>query len=569
MFCFSFSVFSGSPSPFPFSPCSAIEASQNYSTAVKDEEHEPDDLSLQIGENQSLANPNLDEAKVLKQLSDILPIRHSTSIPHLYSPDSPLIQSRPEIRVSADGFLLLEDKLRGVFLQKLKGKAAIHNALCTALGDVELSFDVFSAVLNRGNLGGEAMVMFFNWAVEQLCVGRYLGMYHVILKALGRRKFFGFMMEKFHEISVEGISPTSETLMIVLDSFIRTHRISRAIEMFEKLEEFGMKCDTVTFNVLLMCLCKRFHVGTANSLLNSMKGKVEFDCVSYNVVISGWSKLGRVIEMEKCLKAMVEDGFGPDSETYCYLIEGLGRAGQVDDAVKVFKSMKTEDVGADTGVYNAMISNYVSMNDFDESKKYYEEMLRNNYSPNLETYRKLISGLLKARKVADALEMFEEMLHQRVIPTTGVITSFIEPLCNYGPPHAAMMIYNSARKAGCNISPTAYKLLLMRLSRFGKCGMLLKLWNEMQDCGYSSGMEVYEYVISGLCNNGQLDTAVYVMEEALGKGFCPSRLMCSKLNNKLVAFNKTESAYKLFLKIKEARVNENARRYCRYNGWHV
>lgn len=131
-----------------------------------------------------------------------------------------------------------------------------------------------------------------------------------------------------------------------------------------------------------------------------------------------------------------------------------------------------------------------------------------------------------------------------------------------------MMIYRSARKAECNISPTAYKLLLMRLSRFGKCGMLLKLWNEMQDCGYSSDMEVYEYVINGLCNNRQLDTAACVMEEALSKGFCPSRLMYSKLNNKLVALNKTESAYKLFLKIKEARVNENARRYWRYNGWH-
>lgn len=462
----------------------------------------------------------------------------------------------------------LEDKLRGVFLQKLNGKAAIHNALCTALGDVELSFDIVSRVLNRGNLGAEVMVMFFNWAVEQPGVGRDLGMYHVILKALGRRKFFDFMMEKFQEISNEGISPTSETLMIVLDSFMRARRISRAIEMFEKLDEFGMKCDAETFNVLLRCLCKRSHVGTANSLLNSMKGKLEFDCVSYNVVIGGWSKLGRVIEMEKCLKAMVEDGFGPNSETYCYLIDGLGRAGQVDDAVKVFKSMESEDFEADTGVYNAMISNYVSMNDFDESKKYYEEMLRNNCSVNLDTYRKLIGGLIKARKVADALEMFEEMLHQGVIPTTGVITSFIEPLCNYGPPHAAMTIYRSARRAECNISPTAYKLLLMRLSRFGKCGMLLKLWTEMQDCGYSSDMEVYEYVINGLCNNGQLDTAAYVMEEALSKGFCPSRLMYSKLNKKLVALNKTESAYRLFLKIKEARVNENARRYWRYNGWH-
>jgi hypothetical protein len=99
--------------------------------------------------------------------------------------------------------------------------------------------------------------------------------------------------------------------------------------------------------------------------------------------------------------------------------------------------------------------------------------------------------------VADALEMFDEMLGCGIVPSTGTITSFIEPLCSYGPPHAAMMIYNTARKVGCRISLSAYKLLLMRLSRFGKCGMLLNVWDDMQDSGYYSDMEVYEYVING------------------------------------------------------------------------
>jgi len=90
----------------------------------------------------------------------------------------------------------------------------------------------------------------------------------------------------------------------------------------------------------------------------------------------------------------------------------------------------------------------------------------------------------------------------------------------------------------------------------------------MQECGYSSDLEVYEYIICGLCNVGQLENAVLVMEEALGKGFCPSRLVYSKLSNKLLATKKTEMAYKLFLKIKHARSLENARNYWRSNGWH-
>jgi pentatricopeptide repeat protein len=180
----------------------------------------------------------------------------------------------------------------------------------------------------------------------------------------------------------------------------------------------------------------------------------------------------------------------------------------------------------------------------------------------------MISGLIKASKVADALEMFDEMLDRGMVTKTGTVTSFIEPLCSFGPPHAAMVIYTKARKVGCKISLSAYKLLLMRLSRFGKCGMMLKIWDEMQESGYSSDMEVYEYLISGLCNIGQFENAVLVMEESMRKGFCPSRFICSKLNNKLLASNKVERAYRLFLKIKHARHSENARRCWRSNGWH-
>ena len=82
-----------------------------------------------------------------------------------------------------------------------------------------------------------------------------------------------------------------ETLSIVLDSFVKAHRVLKAIQMFGNVEEFGLKCNTECLNVLLQCMCHRSHVGAANSFLNSVKGKIPFDCMTYNVIIDGWSKL--------------------------------------------------------------------------------------------------------------------------------------------------------------------------------------------------------------------------------------------------------------------------------------
>ncbi|OVA00632.1 Pentatricopeptide repeat [Macleaya cordata] len=505
----------------------------------------------------------LNERFVLDELSDLLSINPKT-LNH-----QPLIEASPEKQIevsTVDRFLSPGEKLRGVFLQKLKGKAAIESAL--AATGVDLTVDVVAEVVNKGNLGGEAMVTFFNWAIKQPTIPKEIKTYDIILKALGRRKFFDFMEEIFSGMIKQGINPSSETLYIVMDSYARARRISKAIQLFGRLEEFGLKCDTESFNVLIECLCKRSHVGTANSFLSAMKGKVDFNSTTYNLIICGWAKSSRMNEVEGNLKAMLAYGLNPDCMTYGYLIEGLGKAGRVDDAVEIFNKMEEKGCLRDTFAYNAMIRNFVSVEDLDECMKYYKEMLGKDCSPNIDTFTILMSAFLKARRVADALELFDDMFVRGITPSMGTITSILEPLCSFGPPHAAMMIYKKARKEGCRMSLKAYKLLLMRLSRFGKCGMVLKLWDEMQECGYSSDMEVYEYVVNGLCNIGQLDNAVLVMEESLRKGFCPSKVIYSKLNNKLLNANKVDKAYKLFLKVKDARTCENARRFWRSNGWH-
>ncbi|GLU07292.1 hypothetical protein SLE2022_242560 [Rubroshorea leprosula] len=508
---------------------------------------------------------DLDERHVLSELSDLFQFhRKTTEISNLYKEDSVTVKQIE--RRAVDAFLLPEEKLRGVFLQKLKGKTAIENALANV--GVNLSLDVVANVVNRGNLGGEAMVMFFSWAIKQPGIPKGIDSYNLIVKALGRRKFFKFMVEILHEMVKEGLKPNLETLAIVMDSFVAARQIHRAKEMFENLEGIGLRRDAESLNVLLQCLCQRSHVGAADSLFHEMSGKMKLNCMTYNIMIGGWSKYGRASEMERILTSMVTNGFDPDCLTHSYLIEGLGRAGKIDDAVEIFDHMKEKGCAPDTRVYNAMISNFISLRNFDECMKYYKGLLSDSCEPDLDTYAKLITSFLKARKVADALEMFDEMLDRGIVPTTGTVTSFIEPLCSFGPPHASMIIYKKVRKIGGIISLQAYKLLLMRLSRFGKCGMLLNVWDDMQESGHASDMEVYEYVINGLCNIGHLENAVLVMEEALRKGFCPSRMICSKLNNKLLASNQVEKAYKLFLKIKDARRHENARRYWRANGWH-
>ncbi|XP_057811530.1 putative pentatricopeptide repeat-containing protein At5g43820 [Salvia miltiorrhiza] len=502
-----------------------------------------------------------DERHILNQLCDIFPIS-------IRSPsDVSSSCNQLDIR-AADDFLPPEDKLRGVFLQKLCSKTAIHCAL-GGVG-VELNDDIFSKVVNNGDLSGEAMLVFFDWAMEQPNLSKGVGAFHIVLKALGRRKSFVHMMEMVKDMGNRGVSVNSETLFIVMDSYLRAHRVSKATSIFGELEKYGLECNKETLSVALSCLSQRSHVGTACLLFNRMREKVQCDSSMYNIIIGGWSKFGRVTEVEKFLKLMVDDGVEPNCVTHSHVIEGFGRAGRFDDAVRIFKYLEEkEKVSAlSSEVYNAMIFNCIANHDIDGALKYYEGMLRDGFEPNVDTYVRIILYFLKKRRVSDAIELLDVMLDRGVVPSTGTLTEMLKPLCSYGPPYAALMVYNKARKAGCRISMTGYKLLLMRLSRFGKCGMLVKIWEEMQESGYGCDLQVYEYLINGLCNTGRLECAVVVMEECISKGLFPSKIISSKLNNRLMDSNKVDVAYKLFLKLRKARLNENAQRYWRAKGWH-
>ncbi|XP_050227581.1 putative pentatricopeptide repeat-containing protein At5g43820 isoform X2 [Mercurialis annua] len=393
--------------------------------------------------SRNVKQSDIDEFHILNELSNLLPISHKPiAAAHTYQPTKQNDNIEPG--VVADRCLSPEEKLRGVFLQKLKGKSAIESALEKT--GVDLSMDVVANVLNWGNLGGESMVTFFNWAIKSPMIPNDIHTYNVLIRALGRRKYVDFVMKILIDVKVRGIDVNLETLSVVIDSFLRARRVYKAIQLFGNSKEYGFGYDTESLNVLLQCLCKRSHVGAANSYFNSVKGKIPFNSSTYNIIIGGWSKFGRVTEMERVLEAMVEDGFDPDCNTFSCLLEGLGRADRTEDAVKMFNNLKEKDCLIDTGVYNAMISNFILCGNLDECMKFYRCMISSNCNPDIDTYTKMITAFIRARKVADALELFDEMLSRQIVPTTGIITSFIEPLCSFGPPHAAMMIHKKARK---------------------------------------------------------------------------------------------------------------------------
>jgi pentatricopeptide repeat protein len=464
-----------------------------------------------------------------------------------------------------DDHLTDYDKLCGVFLQKLKGKAAVEAALSQT--GVSLKRETIETIVKKASLSGQALLTFFRWAGKQPNCQHDLEAYHTMISALGRRKYFDHVEELLHRMKTGGPSPTMKTLGIVISRYVKATQITKAVQTFDRMEEFGLKTDAQALNTLLHSLCRENHTRSAHSLFKTMVERITPDNITYSILIGGWSKQGNMREVYKTLNEMTGQGIEPDCITYNYVLDGLCRAGRIEDAARLLDSMVGKGCMPTTINYNTMINNLCLVGDLEEGLKCYEEMLARGCKPNITTYSLLIRFHLKARRVADALETFDGMLEDGFVPEVGTVNSFIEPLCKFGPPHAALQFYKGMKRAGCDPNLKTYKLLLMRLGRFGHWGRMSELWKEMQNSGWTSDLEVYTYVVNGFCNGGRLDQACRIMTEALCKGFCPGRIICSKLTNKLLRARKVDMAYGLFLKIKDARRNDKIGRIWRSKGW--
>ncbi|KAH9299949.1 hypothetical protein KI387_011532 [Taxus chinensis] len=466
---------------------------------------------------------------------------------------------------SLDDHLTDYDKICGVFLQKLKGKAAIEAAFQQT--GVILTQETIDRVVKRASLGGEALLTFFRWAGKQPNCQHNLNSYNDMLNGLGRRKYFDHMEAFLHQMNTQGPPPTVKTMDIVMTRYIKANRITEAVRTFDRMEEFGLMADTAALNTLLHRLCQENHTSSAKSLLNKIRKKTSPDNITYSILIGGWARQGRTEEVCRTLNDMTGQGLKPDNITYNYVLDGLFRAGRNKDAAKLLKNMSRKGCSPTTIIYNTMIRNLCLEGNLDEGLKYYDEMLSKGSKPNITTYNLLIRFFIKARRVADALEIFNLLRESVEIPEVGTVNSFIEPLCKFGPPDAALQFYELMKQMGCSPNLKTYKLLLMRLGRFGFWDQMLKLWNEMQESGWDSDVEVYTYVVNGFCNGRKLDEATHFMGEALSKGFCPGRIICSKLINKLIRARKVEAAYNLFRRFKDARRIDKIKRIRRSRGW--
>ncbi|KAI9072341.1 hypothetical protein K1719_045704 [Acacia pycnantha] len=131
---------------------------------------------------------------------------------------------------------------------------------------------------------------------------------------------------------------------------------SEAIEVYNKMKEEGVEPDLVTYNTLIFGLSKAGRVKEAKKFLGIMADVGHFpDEVTYTSLMNGMCREGNALGALALLEEMEAKGCSPNSCTYNTLLHGLCKSRMLDKAIELYGLMKSGGLKLETASYATFV----------------------------------------------------------------------------------------------------------------------------------------------------------------------------------------------------------------------
>ncbi|KAG7562655.1 hypothetical protein FFLO_01922 [Filobasidium floriforme] len=248
----------------------------------------------------------------------------------------------------------------------------------------------------------------------------------------------------------------------------------------------------------------------------------------YNTVIS---KLSRARKAESALdffKQMKAQGIRPSSVTYGAVINACCRVGDAESAATLFEEMQAiPNHKPRVPPYNTMMQLHLQSHPSRELVlHYYNQMVQANVAPSAHTYKLLLDayGTLEPVDLGAMRTVFNNLCKDTSVSVTGTHwASMIHATGNVaGNAQEAIDMFESisthpSNKKGGPIEPVCWEALMSVLAQHKMVAEMESYRAKMKEQGIKSTAYVYNMLIKGFANNGQIEDARAVFE-SMGDG---------------------------------------------------
>ncbi|KAJ0978834.1 hypothetical protein J5N97_014308 [Dioscorea zingiberensis] len=403
----------------------------------------------------------------------------------------------------------------------LKNKFSSHETVGLALDacSVKVSKSLVDKILRRFNNDWVPAFGFFKWVDSRPEYGKHSpGSYDMMVDILGKCKQFELMWQLVDGMMQCGRLVSLSTMTKVIRRLAGARRWDDAIETFHDLELFGVKKDCLAMNVLLDSLCKERNVNYARDVFLMLRSQIPPNASSFNILIHGWCKAGKLDEAKQTIKEMSDFGFTPCVISYTNMIEAYCIKKDFESVDAILAEMRCQGCLPNVVTYTIIMHSLGKANRIQEALQVCDKMGRDGCVPDTSFYNSLIFILSRAGRLADANHLYEEMCKDGIPLNATTYNTLISASCNHSQVENAFKLIKEMGESSCKPDTKSYHPLLKLCCKRKWTKLLTYLLLDMFEKDVSLDPGTYTLLVQGLCRYGKLQQSCLLFEEMVLKG---------------------------------------------------
>lgn len=395
------------------------------------------------------------------------------------------------------------------YMMKKKGMAhnvCSYTALLYGFGRECLWVDLYSCLDQMRSDGCKPNVITYTVIIKFLCDDRRIGEAFEILKSMER----------------EGCDPDLVTYNIIIRALCLHDRAYDIVELLQVIHHRGFSPDAYTYAALAGGLMKVGKSEIAYELLHNVFSRnCTVDVVVYNIYFHCLCQNNRSREAFSLLKSMTEGGIVPTTVSYNTVLRGFCRDNEIQHALKLLECFEWPESGPDVVSFNTILSAVCKLGNLVLIQRVLHCMECRGVEPDVRSLTCLVQYLSTMGRHSECFRLLEYMICNGPAPSSVTFNILLDKLCRNGFISKAYQIFEHIREAGLSLDRKAYNILLHALLRKRDVNLIERLLQDMHKQRLNPDFFIYGSNTDGLCQEGNISTALFTRGQTLGNGLTP------------------------------------------------
>lgn len=320
-----------------------------------------------------------------------------------------------------------------------------------------------------------------------------------IIGSYSREGDIDIAFSMFKQMRESGIQPTSVTLLSLLPGI---SKLPLLLCLHCLIFLYGFESDLALSNSMVNMYGKCGRIADARSLFESIDYR---DIVSWNSLLSAYSKIGATEEILQLVQAMKIEDIKPDKQTFCSALSASAIKGDLRLGKLVHGLMLKDGLNIDQHVESALVVLYLRCRCLDLAHK----VFKSTTEKDVVMWTAMISGLVQNDCADKALGVFYQMIESNVQPSTATLASALAACAQLGCCDIGASIHGYVLRQGIMLDIPAQNSLVTMYAKCNKLQQSCSIFNKMVEKDVVS----WNAIVAGNAKNGYLSKAIFFFNE--------------------------------------------------------